>query len=202
MLHNYNYGIINFSETAERAQNIGVGVAYERWGQTACPSGAELVYEGFVAGGWKKTEGSGASYLCLPFEPVYINEDAVQLPSYIYSTQYSTNNQIFSNPTHNFDAPCVVCYVERSAKLMMPATTSCPGTWNTEYSGYLMSTRPSDLINTEYICVDQYAEVLFGSDTDRVGCVMNFVAAYCAYSFLTCPPYKDQAPITCAVCTR
>ena len=182
----------------------GEGVSYKRWGKTSCPTGAELVYEGFVAGGWMKTEGSGANYLCLPLEdPDYVNSEVISRPSYIYSTQYDTDNQVFGERTQASDAPCVVCYVStRSTELMVPARVNCPAGWVKEYSGYLMSTEPSNLINTDYICVDEYAEVLNGSADDQVGCVLNFVAAFCAYSHLSCPPYEDQHPITCVVCTR
>ena len=41
---------------------------------------------------------------------------------------------------HDHNVPCAVCYTStKSTKLMIPAQTTCPKSWTTEYVGYLMT---------------------------------------------------------------
>ena len=49
----------------------GIGVTYTRLGSDSCRSGAELVYEGVVAGSLYNQKGGSSNYLCLPEDPEY-----------------------------------------------------------------------------------------------------------------------------------
>ncbi len=179
------------------------GVAYERWGRTDCPSGAEEVYSGFIGGAWYDDYGNGAEYICLPEDPVYVEQStiAAQYQAWIYSTEYRTNDLGFSTPTQYYDAPCVVCHVPRSAKIMIPAHTACPTSWTTEYTGYLMSTAYGNINNKNYVCVDMNAKTMLGSEANTQGALLYFVTANCDNSFMPCLPYVQNTPLTCVVCT-
>ncbi len=177
------------------------GAVYERWGRKVCPSGADKVYEGFMGGGWFTSNGDGAEYICLPEDPDYIDRSTVQYQSYIYSTEYRTENLVFSNPTELYDAPCTVCRVPRSTKMVIPAKASCPSSWTMEYTGYYMSASHIHGNNKNYVCIDGNAETLFGSQENTEGALLYFVTANCETSFLPCLPYIRDVPITCVVCT-
>ena len=44
-------------------------VTYTRWGNSACPPGASVIYSGVVAGSSYEYNGSAAEPLCLPLDP-------------------------------------------------------------------------------------------------------------------------------------
>ena len=162
-----------------------------------------MIYEGFVASSGFYGEGGGTGYLCLPIDPEYITESIASWYSYVVSTEYETNNVALPG-TNNGDAPCAVCEANYASQvLMIPGRASCPGTWSTEYVGYLMTAETLDGRRPkEYVCVDQYAEILLGSDGNDDGAQLYFSTAECSHSFIPCPPYKNTVPIACAVCIK
>ncbi len=181
-----------------------LGVVYERWGRSVCPSEATLVYSGVMANGWYNAIGTGTNYLCLPLTPSYINEESASAGHGIYSTEYKTSGSTDTsmNSVHNMDAPCAVCQSSRSNVLMIPADTSCPSGWFPEYVGYLMSGRYEHLSNKNYVCVDGHPESMFGSEAgSEQASFVYFVAAGCE-GFLGCPPFVNQAALSCVVCTN
>ncbi len=179
----------------------GVGVVYKRWGRTECPRSATKLYVGFIAGGFHDVQGNGAEYLCLPNSPVYVTDEPAARLSWLYSTEYETDNDEFPTDVANYDAPCVVCHVARGSKLLMPASPNCPDYWTLEYSGYLMSSAHGNMNNRNYVCVDGNPERLLGSNANTDGAGLFFVAANCIDSFMPCLPYKRAVPLPCAVCT-
>ncbi len=200
--HNYNYIYIYwFVFPASDAATSGV--VYERWGRTDCPNGAEVVYSGFMGSGWFDSTGNGGEYLCLPEDPDYVDQSIIPygFQSYIYSTEYRTEDLVFSNPTQLYDAPCAVCLAPRFTKIMIPAKASCPNSWTMEYTGYLMSSSFDNESSKNYVCVDGYAETLFGSQENTKGALLYFVTTICDTSFLPCLPYIKDVPFTCVVCT-
>ena len=179
------------------------GTTYERWGRNDCPGDAQLVYPGFIGGGWFDEYGNGNQYVCLPFDPEYVDMHEIKpgYKSWIYSTEYRTNDEVFGKQTHYFDAPCAVCHVPRSTKIMIPAKVSCPDSFTLEYSGYMMSAAYTNKNSKDYACVDQNADTMLSSNEDTKGALLYFVSANKDNSFLPCPPYVHGIPITCAVCT-
>ena len=189
-------------DSALKVQQGSAGVTYERWGRTTCGSYAETVYRGYMANGWYNHEGTGSTYLCLPENPSYVTDQRSSQQSWIYTTEYETNNEMFSSPTHDYDAPCAVCYAPRSAIMMIPAETACPNSWNFEYSGFLMTNHRDHNHNYNFVCVDGHPERIAGSGTNQNGALLYFVTVDCDYSFMPCLPFKDNVPLSCVVCTR
>ena len=123
------------------------GGVYTRWERTTCPSmpGTELVYSGRVIGSHHGEKGGGSNYLCLLEEdPDYLSYQPgnQHYRGYLYGTEYETGasglGPLSSFFQHN--APCAICHTPtRSTILMIPGRSRCPGSWTTEYYGYLMS---------------------------------------------------------------
>ena len=80
----------------------------------------------------------------------------------VYSVEYkpSIGQPFHAHPFHTLpgvyahNAPCAVCLAtSRCSLLMIPAKTSCPAQWTTEYIGYIMSGDQNHSLPTEYMCV-------------------------------------------------
>uniref|UniRef100_A0A1X7V5F8 Short-chain collagen C4-like n=1 Tax=Amphimedon queenslandica TaxID=400682 RepID=A0A1X7V5F8_AMPQE len=176
------------------------GVVYTRWGRKSCPTGAELLYEGITGGEWYDHTGGAANYVCLPKVPQYMSTTVPQYSAYMYGTEYQDSNNIFSGK-YNHNVPCAVCYTStKSVKLMIPARTTCPSSWTTEYKGYLMTERHIHKNNKAYECVDENPESIDGSEGDTNGALFHFTRSTC--NGLPCPPYVNNRAITCVVCTK
>ena len=177
------------------------GVVYTRWGRKSCPTGAELLYEGITGGSYYNHPGGGANYVCLPKVPQYMSAyKHANLANYMHGTEYEWTNGIFPG-TDQYNVPCAVCYTSlKSVKLMIPARTSCPSSWTREYKGYLMAERSVHHAKSVYECVDENAESIDGSQADVNGATIFFTLSTC--NGLPCPPYVNNMPITCVVCTK
>ncbi|XP_003390793.2 PREDICTED: short-chain collagen C4-like, partial [Amphimedon queenslandica] len=176
------------------------GVVYTRWGRKSCPTGAELLYEGITGSNYDGHSGGGANYVCLPKVPQYMSTYEPSGFSQIYGTEYDNVNGVFSGKD-NHNAPCAVCYTStKSVKLMIPARTSCPSSWTIEYKGYLMAECFNKKTNAIYECVDENPESIDGSGANNNGAQLCFALSTC-YS-LPCPPYLNNRPITCVMCTK
>ena len=183
------------------------GGVYTRWGRTTCPStpGTELVYSGRVVGSHYSEKGGGSNYLCLPEEdPDYLiyQPGNQHWRSYLYGTEYETGvhgpGPLSSVFQHN--APCAICHTPtRSTTLMIPGRIRCPGSWTTEYYGYLMSNaRPNT--RTMFECFDKDPESIPGSAADVNAAFVYAVEGSC--NGIPCPPYEEGREITCVVCTK
>ena len=173
-----------------------------RWGHNACPSvpGTKILYTGRMSGAFFNHKGGGANFLCLPNDPQYSNLNTNRPP--YYSTIYGTEYQYPNAGSHNHNVPCAVCHATtRTAKLMIPAKTSCPPNWTREYYGYLQSEgNYGDRQRTEYVCVDKAQVSLYGSHADINGALLYHVRAEC--HGIQCPPYNANDVLTCTVCTK
>ena len=124
----------------------GAGTStYVRWGNFACPSSAEHVYSGTVAGGNWSSAGSTSSVLCLHHKPVF---GQVIHPNYIgriSGAEYST----YPGPHSNIDPLCVVCSVPRPTTITVPGTTCVKtgGPWSTAVSLWVAKTRTRPTTN-------------------------------------------------------
>ncbi|KAK3084799.1 hypothetical protein FSP39_019250 [Pinctada imbricata] len=84
--------------------------------------------------------------------------------------------------------------------LLMPAKTSCPSGWKTEYSG-ILTTNSDDFHKSEYTCMDNDPEYIEGTRIDNFdGKLFYPVRTVCGS--LPCPPYKNGTFVECAVCTK
>ena len=177
------------------------GVVYTRWGKSTCPSvpGTRLVYAGRAAGSHYTHNGGGANHLCMPSDPQYTlhYSSGVQNRGRIYGTEYEYPIQ----GSHNHNVPCAVCLTaSRETVLMIPAKTTCPTSWTTEYIGYLMTEHYSHK-RSMYECVDQSQESVPGSyQNTNGGALFYHVEVDCGYG-LQCPPYVEEKELTCVVCS-
>ncbi len=176
------------------------GVMYTRWGRAECPNGATLLYEGLVGGTDYRYNGGVSNFLCLPLSPEYVETESIGSYSSLYSTEYETNGTPLED-VYDYDVPCVVCLAPRTSTLMVPATPNCPDGLTLEYSGYLMGTRNTRELSADVICVDSYPETMLGSEEKSGGALLNMVTVICGLSYLPCEPYKDEIPLSCAVCS-
>ncbi|XP_015751730.1 PREDICTED: short-chain collagen C4-like isoform X6 [Acropora digitifera] len=181
------------------------GVNYVRWGNTSCPNGTQIVYQGIIGGEHYTHYGGGSQYLCLPRNPKYDKyQNGRQMAGSVYGTEYEVsqyNGNPFDRNLHNHDAPCAVCFVKsRGSMLMMPARNDCPSGWTEEYHGYLMSAKTGHTHSTEFVCVDGNPEYVLGSKQNNNGALLYPVEGVCGS--LPCPPYVEGRELTCAVCTK
>ena len=177
------------------------GAVYTRWGRTICPNttGTELLYAGITSGSPYNLYGGGANYLCLPKDPDYLINGIPPYYSQLYGTEYQHPVPF---PLHDRNVPCAVCYTaKRISKVMIPAKTSCPKSWTTEYAGYLIAERNVHQRNAVYECMDSDGEAIPGSEANTNGALFYHVIATCNNG-LPCPPYVTSKTITCVVCTK
>ena len=158
---------------------------------------------GIIGGEHYTYPGGGVNYLCLPHNPKYDKyKDGYQSAGYVYGTEYevSTFNP-FKKNLHNHEAPCVVCFVKsHGSMLMMPARNDCPSGWTEEYHGYLMTGYSKHKKGYEFVCVDEDAEYVPGSQANKDGALLYPVEGACGS--LPCNPYVAGRELTCAVCTK
>ena len=185
-----------------RTRRQGSGVTYTRWGRTSCPetSGTTMLYSGKVAGSFFTHSGGGANYLCVPDKVEYLASAGNHKG--VYSVIYGTEYEATLVGTQNYNVPCSVCYVQnRGAKLMIPASASCPSSWTVEYKGFLMAEFYNHKRNAVYECVDENAENIANSGGDHNGALFYHVISDCHVG-VPCPPFQKNRVITCTVCTK
>jgi hypothetical protein len=180
---------------------------YVRWGRTVCPTGANVVYTGYAAGGHYAPSapylGSGANTLCLHNTPQWlVYDDAANDAAFIYGTEFETAGRGVAAlaPLQDFDATCVVCEVPRAAQLMIPGRTSCPTGWTMEYNGYLMSSHHTHN-KEDWTCVDATPETA-GSSANSDGHLFYPTEVQCGSLLCQNGGYVQNREVTCAVCTK
>ena len=164
-----------------------------------------LLHTGIMGGEHYNHHGGGASYLCLPHNPKYDRyKNGNQGGGYMYGTEYEVREfvgTVFKRNIHDYDAPCVVCFVKsRGSMLMMPARNDCPSGWTEEYHGYLMTEYYNHKNSKDFICLDGDPEYVPGSQASRNGALLYPVQGRCGS--LPCLPYVEGRELTCAVCTK
>eukprot|EP00117_Sycon_ciliatum_P011124 scpid83522/ scgid12733/ len=176
-----------------------VSVTYTRWGKNKCDrsTGAELLYNGAMAGSYYSQNGGGANHLCMPYDPAQVDSNAPRTHGYspIYGVEIDDSWKNNQNPT------CSVCHVKgRSSQVMMPARTSCPAAWTLEYSGYVMSSHYSHR-KTDFVCMDKQLDGVRGASGNKPEGVLYLASITCGTS-MDCPPYSTTKAVPCVVCTR
>ena len=150
---------------------------------------------GLVGGDRYDHQGGGVNYLCLPSFLCLLEKCTALSMKSAVSIRLEKN-------LHDHEAPCVVCYVKsRGSTLMMPARNDCPSGWTEEYHGYLMSEAYSNKKQRDFICVDEDAEYVPGSQANKHGASLYLVQVDCI-GMLPCLPYVKNRELTCAVCTK
>ena len=159
---------------------------------------------GLTAGDYYLHKGGGSNFLCLPYDPEYLQvQPGEQGRGFIYTAEYETSGFPPLHDVHDGDNPCAVCRVSRrGTMLMIPAKIQCPSDWTEEYQGYLMTAHYAHENQKEYICVDENAEVRPDSNAaSEDGALLYPVEGRCAPGNLPCRPYITGDELACVVCT-
>ncbi len=96
--------------------------------------------------------------------------------------------------------PVLCVWLLHVGRLMIPAKTTCPTAWTTEYIGYVMTARNDEGPNT-FECVDQSQEPIPGTQPNMHGSGLYHVEASCNGFECYPGPYDDFKELNCAVCT-
>ncbi|XP_019860149.1 PREDICTED: short-chain collagen C4-like [Amphimedon queenslandica] len=206
---------LSVAETAKDTRSItitiprhvsmeGRGVSFTRWGKACCPSGSNLVYSGYAAGGFFNQKGNGANYLCMPTDPEYLSSAAPRTRSLLYGAEYQPyDSKIFATNVHDYNVPCVVCNAPtKSTALMIPTMVNCPAGWNREYYGYLTAEKYNHQRNVAYECLDFDPDGIPGTSQDTNGALFYFVALRQCNRGLPCGPYQAGKAVSCVICTK
>ncbi|XP_063408800.1 short-chain collagen C4-like [Mytilus trossulus] len=202
-LQNANLEISQLKSTLH--SNTGSGAVYTRWGRKDCPmNGTELLYSGTVGGASVDYAGGPSDYVCLPHDPDFISGDGpITTNGYVsslYGAEYEDGNFFGTNFQDN-DVPCAVCRAtHQSSVLLIPSKTTCYGSWKVEYYGRLAAGSDTHKSASQYICIDIAADTLEAGATDHNGKLLYAVKAVCGS--LRCPPFYNNAPISCVVCSN
>ncbi|CAC5409099.1 unnamed protein product [Mytilus coruscus] len=176
----------------------GTGSTYIIWGRKQCPNitDTEQVYSGYAGGGYFSQSGSASEYVCLPPDPDFQRTSGND-GGRMYGAEYEGN--FFG--TQDEDVPCSVCRKTTSTSiLMIPGKNNCYNGWNAEYHGYLGSGDHGYAAPSSYVCVDSHPEYLNAGVRNDEGKLFYSVLAKCGS--LQCPPYRNNYPLTCVVCTK
>ncbi|XP_052084781.1 short-chain collagen C4-like isoform X2 [Mytilus californianus] len=187
---------------ALKSKQSEIGTTYIRWSRKQCPNNGytELVYSGYAGGGIWSEAGSAAEPVCLPSDPDFVKTSGTGYGR-IYGAEFES--EMFASNSLYQDIPCAVCRVKQvSSVIMIPGKNRCYTGWKIEYHGYLAaSCRYSQPAAGSYVCIDIHPEyVSSGSSFDSQSQLFYDVAAKCGS--LRCPPYKQDYPLTCVVCSK
>jgi len=174
---------------------------YARWGSRSCPTGNNMLYEGFMASGHSGHRGSGANTLCMhndpEFPPGYSsgNQDG----NLLYGMEYLNTGALDLN--HKGDAACVVCEHDSASNVFTQwGRVTCSNNYRTEYSGLIMSSYYSQH-KGESVCVDlKRATHPRSSSTHDSGGLLytSEMIAGASDEYL----YAPHNELACAVCSR
>lgn len=137
--------------------------------------------------------------MCLPLDPDFSKTSGTAYAR-MHGAEFKSN--FFYSNSGGQDLPCAVCRVRQaSSVIMIPGKNRCYTGWNMEYHGYLSSGQYDHSAASSYICVDIKPEyVSGGSSYKNDGKYFYEVLARCGS--LQCPPYRNNYPMTCVVCSR
>ncbi len=188
-----------FSCLLNAAQAQRTSYHFTRWGNSTCPSGSSLVYEGFASASDIDHTGGGYNTLCLNVNPSFPTTSQT-LPSLYGAVIYGLEYQ---QPTtlSNQEAPCAVCAAV-GPTFVLYGSNECPTGYSVEYFG-VVSTSKFDSNSQDFVCVDENPVAIDQSVPQRTnGGQWYFAEVDCAGS-LPCPPYNDNGnpEVTCAQCT-
>ena len=184
-----------------------VGVVFTRWGRTSCPDtdGTESVYKGRVAGSSPYQQGGTSDYLCLS-GPEY---DATSTPQRrhteeqptLVGTEYATFEKEPLYEVGGEIVPCVTCRTyRRNALLVIPARVTCPESWTTEYSGFLLSSASGSSGPTSTVCVDRNPDwICSEEDRSRSAKLYHMEAEI---EVVDTPTNYTERELPCVVCTK
>ncbi|CAC5368943.1 unnamed protein product [Mytilus coruscus] len=156
---------------------------------------------GYAGGGNYDEQGSPAEPVCLPPDPDFVKTSNGQ-HGHLCGAEFYSNTNVFPSNSQYQDMPCAVCRVKQaSTVIMIPGKNRCYTGWNMEYNGYLSSNYFDAVAAGSYVCIDIQPEYVNGGALWNSKSKLFFdVVAKCGS--LRCPPYKENYPLTCVVCSK
>ncbi|VDH96285.1 Hypothetical predicted protein [Mytilus galloprovincialis] len=152
----------------------------------------------YAAGGNYGEAGSAAEYVCLPPDPNYVKTSGLGY-GHMYGAEFYGN--FFASNAHAQDVPCASCRTTLSTSvIMIPGKNTCYNGWREEYHGYLSSGAYYHAAASAYLCVDINPEYIIGGVDRHLGKLFFDVLTKCGS--LKCPPYINNYPLTCVVCSK
>ena len=181
---------------------LEISSPYVHWGSRSCDNGAELLYDGFIAGSHYTQGGQGANYLCMhpnvqwP-ELVHSGNDD---QSILYPTEYEVASSVDPNTVgHDHEAACAMCVRPSSASTYVQwGRTSCSNGHTAEYTGYVMSTTYSQA-KSEFICVDSARVPAAGSSSGSQDGALLYFTEFDAV--IGGSGYVTNKEVACTVCS-
>lgn len=157
-----------------------------------------IIILGFIGGSNYHSSGGAAEYVCLTPDPDFTSISSIKF-HYMHGGEYD-NPQ--AGLEHGEDAPCTVCRSKMDVStLMIPGRSTCYPGWTRQYHGYLAAGHENQNSATQFICVDEHPDTLYGGQGGTMdGRIISGVRAKCGS--LQCPPYHDEKELTCVVCTK
>lgn len=152
---------------------------------------------GFAGGGGVGESGAPAEYVCLTPNPVFNKTSGID-QGRMYGAEYESN--FWATNSQDEDVPCSLCHTSYAATIMIPGTNVCNNGWTRQYYGYLASGYHGHLAASAFVCVDITPEYLRAGSRDSNGKLFYDVLAKCGS--LPCPPYVNDYPLTCVVCSK
>lgn len=195
------------SKLAARLPVYG-GSVYTRWGRSSCPNDSKLIYRGQMVGPDNFSVGGGSNFQCLPTDPDLATSKAGQGSRWNQlRPTYVSKNEISSPMPDSQHLPCAVCEAtQRVSQVTMPGKSRCPAEWNLEYQGYLMSAGTVFHNNhrMEYVCIDSSPETIRSKNTPWYGQILYHATTQCSGDAKIdyCPPYIENQPLQCVICTK
>ncbi|CAC5406424.1 unnamed protein product [Mytilus coruscus] len=151
---------------------------------------------GYAGGGHYSQQGSAVEYICLPPDPNYEKTSGSD-----NGRMYGGKFEFFVSKSNDEDVPCALCRTDRATSvIMIPGKNTCYSGWNLEYHGYLASGYYNHAAASAYVCVDKHPEYIIGGVDELTGKLFDEVLTKCGS--LKCPPYIDNYPLTCVVCSK
>ncbi|KAK3108966.1 hypothetical protein FSP39_019878, partial [Pinctada imbricata] len=164
-----------------------------------------ICFLGYTGGSHYQHTGAASDYICLPPDPEWgLNTNSTDIPrALVYGAEYQIGSfklMDSKNNLHDQDVPCAVCRVEdRSTVITIPARKTCYPGWNEEYTGYLMAGRYDHNAASQFVCLDENAVGIGGSQRNKNGKLFYPAEGRCGS--LPCPPYVNGRELTCVVCS-
>ena len=117
----------------------------------------------------------------------------------MYGAEFDSN--FWASNSLKEDVPCAVCRNPHTVStIMIPGKNVCYSGWNLEYYGYLSSGHQDAAAASSYSCVDINPEYVPSGVSNQDGQLFVNVLAKCGS--LPCPPYVNNYPLTCVVCSK
>ena len=154
-------------------------------------------FTGFAGGGSYDKSGSASEYVCLSPDPKFLKTSGLDYGR-MYGAEYEIN--FWAANSQDEDVPCALCRTTHATTVMIPGTNVCNNGWNRQYYGYLASGFYVQAAASSFVCVDVNPHYRISGVGDQNGKLFYNVLAKCGA--LPCPPYINDHPLTCVVCSK